>query len=74
MKALEILKLIEQGNSIPKLNEKYINEAISELEALETKESCATCKKKLLCKKAENIKLNWGFKLSEMWFNCWESK
>lgn len=83
MKPLEILKKLQidvkkdikvEGVEVFGHIDTVIDEAIVELEELEIKESCSSCKNKLLCKKAENIKLNWGFKLSEMWFNCWESK
>ena len=48
LKALEILRLIEQGNSIPKLNEKYISEAIAELESLESQDKLAELEKVIL--------------------------
>ena len=36
--------------------------------------SCSNCKKVLFCKRAEEITLNYGFKLSEISFSCWEQK
>lgn len=50
-----------------------IDEAIAELKALENR-SCQNCKKVLFCKIADDTKNNFGFKLKEMCFNCWESK
>lgn len=46
------------------------------MKVLEIKEnrSCQNCKKSIICKIVDETKNNFGFKLSEMWFNCWESK
>lgn len=78
MKALEILKELKQLYRLCAETESKeaeeellkVDEAIAEIEALQKKETCATCKKKLLCKVADRAKLEFGTKLYEMWFSC----
>ena len=81
MKALEILKQVS-ANKIPTFYitqefvtyANYVNEAITELEALQAPKSCGTCSKKLLCKMAQDVKETYGTKLNEQWFVCYEPK
>ena len=73
MNALDILRLIEQANSIPKLNEKYVNEAIKELEALENR-SCDNCKNASFEIKFGELEFNACFLVSNGNVCKWESK
>ena len=48
LKALEILKFLENGKNLELLSKQKINEAIEELEALETKDRLAELEKVIL--------------------------
>ena len=86
MRALKILKkyggLINQYTM--DLVSKDISEAIKELEELNDKtklaikalenRSCSNCKRVNSCKLASDVVDNFGTKLREQWFYCWEQK
>lgn len=80
MKALEILKILKQAKTFDEYgvifdgnSEHRLSEAIEELEALKNK-SCANCKRVNNCKLANDIVDNFGTKLKEQYFYCWELK
>lgn len=84
LKAIEILKnnlkiLTETKETIYIKSESLdnqilkINEAIKELEKLEYK-SCLTCNLVHDCKFANEVRKQFGTKLKEQCFYCWESK